>query len=63
MRQLAARAGLTVPEPEESKEDAEGQRDREALLKAHEVAAAWFREQLAPPAGAAARRLLERARA
>jgi len=33
-------------------------RDREALLKAHEVAAAWFQEQLTTPAGAAARRLL-----
>ena len=59
VRQLAGRVGLTVPEPEDSKQDAEGQRDREALLKAHEVAAAWFREQLATPAGAAARRQLE----
>jgi DNA primase len=59
VRQLAARVGLPVPEPEESAQDAEGQRDREALLKAHEVAAAWFREQLATPAGAAARRQLQ----
>ena len=59
MRQLAGRVGLTVPEPEDSKEDAETQRDREALTKAHEVAAAWFREQLNTPAGAPARRLLE----
>jgi DNA primase len=29
------------------------------LLKAHEIAAAWFREQLATPAGAAARRQLK----
>ena len=42
VRQLAARAGLTVPEPEGSQQDADDQRDREALLKAHEVAAAWF---------------------
>ena len=47
MRQLAARAGLTVPEPEDAKQDAESKRDRESLLKAHEIAAAWFREQLA----------------
>ena len=59
VRQLAGRAGLAVPEPEDSKEDAEGRRDRESLLKAHEVAAAWFREQLATPAGTAARRQLK----
>src|SRR6185295_16526227 len=40
------------------KHDAESQREREALLKVHEVAAAWFREQLAGAPGAAARRLL-----
>ena len=58
VRMLAARAGLTVPEPEDARQDAETSREREALLKVHEVAAAWFREQLAAPAGAAARRLL-----
>ena len=58
VRQLATRVGLTVPEADGTKEDAEANRDREALLKAHEVAAAWFREQLAAPAGAAARRQL-----
>lgn len=58
VRSLAGRFGLTVPEAEDAKEDAEANRDRESLLKAHEVAAAWFREQLATPAGAAARRLL-----
>ena len=59
VRQLAARAGLTVPEPEASQQDADDQRDRESLLKAHEIAAAWFTEQLAGPAGAAARRQLQ----
>jgi DNA primase len=58
VRQLAGRAGLTVPEAEDAKQDAESSREREALLKAHEVAAAWFREQLAAPVGAPARRLL-----
>jgi DNA primase len=58
VRQLAGRFGLTVPDSEDSKEDVEANRDREALLKAHEVAALWFREQLQTPAGAAARRLL-----
>ena len=62
VRALAARAGIPVPEPTEAGQDADAQRDRESLLKVHEVAAAWFREQLAGPAGAAARRqLVERA--
>ncbi len=60
VRQLAERFGLPVPELEDGRQDQEGQRDREAILKAHEVAAAWFREQLATPAGTAARRLLAR---
>ena len=59
VRQLAGRAGLPVPETEDSKQDAESSREREALLKAHEVAAAWFREQLEAPVGAPARRMLE----
>jgi DNA primase len=59
VRQLASRAGLAVPEAEDAKQDAESSREREALLKAHEVAAAWFREQLAAPVGAPARRLLD----
>ena len=59
VRQLAARAGLTVPESQDGKEDAESQRERESLLKAHEIAAAWFVEQLASPAGAPARRQLQ----
>jgi len=59
VRQLAGRFGLAVPEPEHSKDDGEGQQERDSLLKAHEVAAAWFSEQLATPAGAAARRQLK----
>jgi DNA primase len=58
VRQLASRAGLTVPEAEDGKADAESQREREALLKVHEVAAAWFTSQLAAPAGRAALRIL-----
>jgi DNA primase len=58
VRQLAARVGLAVPEPEDGKHDPEAQRDRESVLKAHEIAAAWFREQLTLPVGAGARRLL-----
>ncbi|MGH9371562.1 MAG: DNA primase, partial [Vicinamibacterales bacterium] len=59
VRQLAARAGLQVPEAEDSKQDVENQRERESLLKAHEVAAQWFVEQLAAPAGSAARRQVQ----
>jgi DNA primase len=59
VRQLAGRFGLSMPEPEHSKEEADGQRERDSLLKAHEIAAAWFREQLATPAGASARRELK----
>ena len=59
VRQLAGRFGLSVPEPEHSKEEADGQRERDSLLKAHEIATAWFREQLATPAGASARRELK----
>ena len=51
VRQLAARVGLPVPEPESTPEDAEDQRDREALLKAHEMAAALVPEQLAAAGG------------
>jgi DNA primase len=58
VRQLAARAGMTVPEPEDAKHDADSQREREALLKIHEIAAAWFKGQLAAPQGRAAMRVL-----
>ncbi len=58
VRQVAARAGVPVPEPDDGQQDPESKRDRETLLRAHDVAAAWFREQLAESLGAAARRLL-----
>ena len=58
VRQLAARAGIPVPEAETSQQDRESSQEREGLLKAHEVATAWFTEQLAGPAGAPGRRLL-----
>jgi DNA primase len=58
VRQVAARAGIPVPEPEDGDQDPESRRDRETILRAHDIAARWFREQLAGPAGAAARRLL-----
>ncbi len=56
VRLLAQKAGMTLPERSEgSDEDA---KNREALLKIHELAAAYFREMLASPAGARARQQL-----
>jgi DNA primase len=57
VRSLAARFGVPVPEPEERK-DPDADREREALLKVHEVAAAWFVDQLAEGAGGRARKHL-----
>src|SRR5512144_2522344 len=55
VRSLAAQVGMPVPEPEDAKRGAEAERDREALLKLHEAAAAWFAAQLDTQAGARAR--------
>jgi DNA primase len=57
VRMLAQKFGVALPEPTEGGGD-DARRDsalREALLKAHEIAAAYFREQLAAPPGARAR--------
>jgi DNA primase len=59
VRMLAQRVGLALPEQSEGSGDEN--RDaglRESLLKVHEMAAAYFREQLAGPAGARARQQL-----
>jgi DNA primase len=56
VRMLAQKFGVSIPETEGATDDS--RRDsalRESLLKAHEVAAAYFREQLAAPGGARAR--------
>jgi DNA primase len=56
VRMLAQKFGVAVPEAEGSSD--ESRRDsalRESLLKVHELAAAYFREQLAAPAGSRAR--------
>ena len=61
VRMLAQKFGLSLPEQSDSSGDEASRRDaglREALLKVHEVAAAYFREQLASPAGARARQQL-----
>jgi DNA primase len=58
VRSLAARMGVPVPEIDDRTRDPETEREREALLKIHEMAAAWFRDQLATPAGGRARQAL-----
>jgi len=56
VRMLAQKVGVSLPETEHSSDEA--RRDsalRESLLKLHELAAQYFREGLASPAGARAR--------
>ena len=57
VKQLAQRFGMTPPDLEQNDEQRASAAEREGLLKVHEVAAAWFREQLASrPARASATR-------
>ena len=53
---LAQRFGMSLPELEQSDEQRANAAERETLLKVHESAAAWFRAQLASPAGARVRK-------
>jgi DNA primase len=58
VRMLAQKFGVALPEPAEGDGGDDARRDsalREGLLKAHEIAAAYFKEQLAGPAGGRAR--------
>src|SRR6266536_2162555 len=60
VKMLAQKFGVALPELAEGDDDA--RRDsalRETLLKVHEVAAEYFREQLAAPSGARARQQLK----
>ena len=59
VRTIAERVGVRVPETKDTARDPAAEAEREALLKMHEVAAAWFREQLAAASGARARQQLE----
>src|SRR6187399_1508464 len=59
VKQLAQRFGMTLPELEQSDEQRATAAERETLLKIHESAAAWFRQQLATPAASRARALVE----
>ena len=58
VRHLAERFGIPVPKVQEGGHDEAAEAEREALLKMHEVAAAWFGEQLAAEPGERARALL-----
>jgi DNA primase len=61
VRQLAQRFGVPIPEMERTEEGRASSTERESLLKLHEAAAAWFRQQLETPAGARVRkRIAER---
>jgi DNA primase len=58
VKQLAQRFGISLPQLEESDEQRAGAAERENLLKIHEVAAVWFRDQLASPGGTRIRKLI-----
>jgi DNA primase len=51
VKQLAQRFGMTIPELEQGDEQRANAAEREGLLKVHEAAAGWFRQQLMSPAG------------
>jgi DNA primase len=53
---LAQRFGLPLPEMEHTDEQRANAVERETLLKIHDAAAAWFREQLATAGGARIRK-------
>ena len=60
VKRVAARCGITLPEAPTSPEAQAEEVEREALLKAHELAKAFYAEQLQGNAGAPARELLKR---
>ncbi len=62
VKHVAGKFGIPIPEMESGEGQTESAAEREALLKMHELAAAWFAEQLASPAGARYRDYLERDR-
>ena len=59
VKQLAQRFGMTLPELEQSDDQRASAAERETLLKIHESAAAWFRQQLTTPPASRARALVE----
>jgi DNA primase len=59
VRYLAHRFGLQIPESDDQERNSAAEVRREGLLKLHEIAAAYFQEQLDTPSGARARHALE----
>src|SRR6185295_7935806 len=59
VRYLAQRAGMPIPEPTGGPDDRAAAAEREALIKLHATAVAFFVEQLQTPAGRRARHELE----
>lgn len=62
VKHVAAKFGVPIPELEAGDAPHESAAEREALLKMHEVAAAYFTEQLASNAGTRHREYLQRDR-
>lgn len=62
VRQLAQRFGIPIPEVETTDAGRESASEREALLKIHEIAGAFFREQLDSAAGTRVRAYMEKER-
>jgi DNA primase len=58
VKQLAQRFGISLPELEANDEQRASAVERETLLKVHEAAAKWFREQLLSAAGARIRKYI-----
>lgn len=59
VKQLAQRFGIPIPELDTTDAGREHLAERESLLKMHEIAAAFFREQLDSPAGTRVRAYME----
>ncbi len=62
VKHVAGKFGIPIPEMEGGEGQHESAQEREALLKMHEVAAAWFADHLASPAGARYRDYLQKNR-
>jgi DNA primase len=60
VKRVAAKCGITLPEASASPEAQAEEAEREALLKAHDLARAFYAAQLETPAAAPARELLKR---
>ena len=60
VKRVAARCGMALPEVPASPEAHAEEAEREALLKAHDLARAFYAAQLATPAATAARDLLSK---